>query len=88
MNHSALQLLDRLNLCNCPQRQEDFFAYFEEIARLLMNNFVIAKGNVKYEIVEIEFYLYTPQHPDIITYPRAISAGRWYFHPSGVDLTF
>lgn len=88
MNDSTLQLLEKLNLGDCPERKEDFTAYFEDIAELLMKNFVIEKGSERYEIVETEFYLYTAEHPDVITYPRAIGAGRWYFHQSGVDLTF
>ncbi len=88
MNDSTLQLLEKLKLGDCPERKEDFTAYFEDIAELLMKNFVIEKGSERYEIVETEFYLYTAEHPDVITYPRAIGAGRWYFHQSGVDLTF
>ncbi|MDE6753072.1 MAG: hypothetical protein K2J82_00495 [Muribaculaceae bacterium] len=62
--------------------------YFKEIANLLMNKCVIAKGEKKYEIIEIEFYLFALDHQDIITYPRKLSAGQWFFHQSGVDLTF
>ena len=32
--------------------------------------------------------MYNFQHPDVITYPRDMKMGRWFFHPSGVDLTF
>ena len=39
------------------------------------------------KLLRQSFYLYTAEHPDVITYPRAIGAGRWYLHPSGVDLT-
>ena len=61
---------------------------FQEIARFLMGNYVIKKGNKEYAIVEIEFYYYSPDHKDFITYPRKTEAGRWFFHQSGVDLTF
>lgn len=61
---------------------------FQKIAETLMGNFVIQKGNKRYSIVEIEFYLYTPIHQDFITYPRIMKSGRWFFHQSGVDLTF
>lgn len=61
---------------------------FKDIADILMNKCCISKNDKKYEIVEIEFYLFTPDHQDVITYPRKISAGQWFFHPSGVDLTF
>lgn len=66
----------------------DFKRYFEDIAKLLMNNCVITKCGINYEIVEVEFYLFTPDHQDVITYPRKLSAGQWFFHQSGVDLTF
>lgn len=67
---------------------ESYFDYFDRIAKILMNNCAISKGNNRYEIVEIEFYLFTPDHQDVITYPRNCAAGQWFFHPSGVDLTF
>lgn len=66
----------------------DIQSKFHEIAEKLMYNYIIKKGEARYAIVEIEFYYYSPYHPDIITYPRNLSAGRWFFHQSGVDLTF
>lgn len=78
-----------LNLLKtCSENTKDFQKYFAEIAEMLMNNYVIAKGNAEYEIVEIEFYLFTPDHPDVITYPRKCEPGQWFFHQSGVDLAF
>ena len=53
-----------------------------------MGDYVIRKGNKSYAIVEIEFYFYSPNHRDFITYPRNTESGMWYFHNSGVDLTF
>ena len=53
-----------------------------------MNLCSIHKGDKEYEIVDIEFYMYNSQHPDVITYPRVMEMGRWFFHSSGVDLTF
>lgn len=61
---------------------------FEEVAKELMNGWCIKRGGSLYEIVEIEFYLYNNNHPDCITYPRNMSQGRWFFHKSGVDITF
>lgn len=66
----------------------DYNKYFADIAKELMCNHRILKGNTAYDIVEIEFYLFTPKHQDVITYPRATSEGQWFFHQSGVDLTF
>ena len=61
---------------------------FASIAEILMGKYVIEKGGKRYAIVEIEFYVYSNGHKDYITYPRDCKAGRWYFHQSGVDLTF
>ena len=79
-------LLEKLQ--SCPKTSDDMPKYFSDIADLLMNNYVISKRGIDYEIVEIEFYLFTPDHPDVITYPRDCKAGQWLFHQSGVDLTF
>lgn len=71
-----------------PKTSEDIPKYFIEVAELLMNNYVISKRGTEYEIIEIEFYLFNPNHPDVIAYPRSCVAGQWFFHQSGVDLTF
>lgn len=65
-----------------------YVSYFDRIADLIMNHCVIRKDSAEYEIVEIEFYLFADSHKDLITYPRNVEAGRWFFHPSGVDITF
>ena len=64
------------------------FKGFNEIAKNLMFNYIIKKGKTRFAIIEIEFYLYSDKHQDYITYPRNIDAGNWFFHSSGVDLTF
>lgn len=61
---------------------------FEELAKALMNNFQIKKGDKLYWMTDIEFYVYTDSHRDIITYPRNCEAGWWFFHASGVDISF
>lgn len=82
------ELRHKLSLLDCPKEQDKICDYFKGIADLLMNKCVICKGESNYEIVEIEFYLFTPNHQDVITYPRNCKAGQWFFHQSGVDLTF
>ena len=79
-------LKDLLNISNIAP--ENVNKTFQKIAETLMKSYVIKKGKKSYAIVEIEFYLYTPSHQDFITYPRDTKAGRWFFHQSGVDLTF
>ena len=59
----------------------------EECAKMLMGCYCIKKKDAYYQIAEIEFYYYGPNHPDIITYPRTCSEKQWFFHQSGVDLT-
>ena len=61
---------------------------FESIAQELLTSYVIQKGEVKYRLTDIEFYLYHDGHKDIITYPRISPTGSWFFHSSGVDITF
>lgn len=85
METITAELRDKLSITVCP---DDISEYFKGIADLLMNKFVISKGKDKYEIIEVEFYLFAPNHPDVITYPRNCKAGQWFFHQSGVDLTF
>ena len=59
----------------------------EECAKKLMGEYCIKKTDAFYQIAEIEFYFYSPDHRDIITYPRRCSEKLWFFHQSGVDLT-
>lgn len=61
---------------------------FEEIADILLNKVAIRKGDKEYWIKVIEFYLYNDEHKDISTYPRKCEAGQWFFHTSGVDISF
>ena len=61
---------------------------FQDLASILLHNVVILKGIKKYKLTDIEFYFYCPTHQDIITYPRNSKAGEWFFHSSGVDLSF
>lgn len=58
------------------------------MASILLHDVAILKGNKKYRLTDIEFYFYCPTHQDIITYPRNSKAGEWFFHSSGVDLSF
>lgn len=84
----TIEELKRLLSASGKSDAESYFDYFKRIAEILMNNCAISKGKNRYEIVEIEFYFFTPDHQDVIVYPRTQPAGQWFFHPSGVDLTF
>jgi len=61
---------------------------FEEIANALFHNYEIKKGDKTYDFVEIEFYYYSEDHKDIMTYPRNTAVGEWFNHYSGVDIAF
>ena len=78
-----LELLDLrdLNINQIEQR-------FEEIAKLLFRKCQIRKGKDIYDFLEIEFYYYIENHEDIITYPRNMKRGKWFFHDSGIDISF
>ena len=83
------ELNDLFNIANLVKLAEnELKARFAKIAEKLCNCYYIKKGSVVYEFLEIEFYLYSENHPDIITYPRNANMGDWFFHQSGVDLCF
>lgn len=58
------------------------------IANTIMTDFVIKKGNVHIELLETEFYFFNKDHNDCTTYVRDMDSGRFFFHASGVDITF
>ena len=62
---------------------------YAEIADALINDFVIQKGEngkLFYHFVELEFYHNIIDNT--IVYPREADALQYFFHKSGVDLTF
>lgn len=61
---------------------------FDDIAKILLNKVAICKGEKIFYIKDIEFYLYENNHRDIVTYPMICKAGQWFFHPSGIDISF
>jgi len=65
-------------------------ARFKEIAKVLFQEYHIKKGTDRYDFLEIEFYYYDfkKNHKDVIAYPRDVGAGKWFFHSSGVDISF
>ena len=61
---------------------------FNSLAKILLNKCIIKVGEKNYRMLEIEFYLYSSNHQDLITYPRVDAGGNWFFHQSGVDICF
>ncbi|MDJ0733350.1 MAG: hypothetical protein QNJ47_04560 [Nostocaceae cyanobacterium] len=74
--------------------------WFSLIAQELLNNYNLIAKNEKYRLVEIEFYCYAQEHPDVFSHQDKLQQefGRWYFHRhggkykggsfKGLDLTF
>lgn len=90
------ELKNKLKSIVSTLNKQELDSLFPEIAEYLMKNFGIkAKGKV-YLLNEIEFYYYDSLYDDIrsdsktkhITYERTASAGSWFIHNYGVDLTF
>lgn len=61
---------------------------FELLAKKLLSEYVIIKGEKEYRIIEMEFYFNNINHVDKTVYKRAAESGRWYSHLSGVDISF
>lgn len=63
---------------------------FKRIANELMNHWILKIELKAYRIAEIEFYLKCESHNDIYTHGHKLQLEkeRWYFHGSGLDLTF
>lgn len=77
-------------------KEDDCDKLFKVIANSLIKNFAIKKGPELYRFTDIEFYYYDSQIDDYrddnenkkVTYPRTCKQGQWFFHNSGIDLTF
>lgn len=83
-DYQIIELLDIKNLLRTYSIED----LFDAIAKKLFNEYHIKKGDCTYDFLEIEFYYLDKEHLDYITYPRTISKGKWFFHPSGIDISF
>ncbi|MFT7036945.1 MAG: 3-methyladenine DNA glycosylase Mpg [Cyclobacteriaceae bacterium] len=65
-------------------------ADFERIADHILNKCILRVGNKSYRICSIEFYYQQEKHLDKAAHAhqRQLSCGEWYFHGSGLDITF
>lgn len=67
---------------------------FDRIANDLMNNWVLAVNETHYRLTEIEFYCKSVLSDGPINDPythghaEQLKSNTWYFHGSGLDLTF
>lgn len=63
---------------------------FEKIAHCLFKDYQINANESIYRFLEIEFYYHSENKPDPHTYKatKQKTYGHWYFHYSGIDITF
>ena len=64
---------------------------FSKYANKLMNEYCLKVYDKKYNLIEIEFYFYDKEnHPDPYIYcnEKQKECGKFYFHGSGMDITF
>jgi hypothetical protein len=71
--------------------KENPFDDFKKIASSLMNDNVLLVGENYYRFTSLEFYYFEKDsHADIYSHrhDKQITSGQWYFHGSGLDITF
>jgi len=76
---------------NLNNRKLDYESIFESCAKDLMNNHVLTHLDKQYFLMELEFYYYhKDNHPDpyVLMSDNQKSTNTFYFHRSGVDITF
>ena len=83
-----MELKRKLAHLSSSSSSEEIQKVFADIAENLFNKYHIEKNGLEYYFVDIEFYFCNKNYLDIITYPRELGEGRWFFHQSGIDLTF
>ncbi|MEI7501369.1 MAG: hypothetical protein WCK84_13095 [Bacteroidota bacterium] len=72
-------------------QSRDWDKEFGRIAKILFNNYSIRSNDKRFDIIEVEFYYDSKEHPDPFIYDkteRNKSRGNLFFHYSGVDITF
>ncbi|WP_321426682.1 hypothetical protein [uncultured Bacteroides sp.] len=70
---------------------KDLQKYFEEVADILLNKGKLVINKTEYRLTEIEFYYRDEnKHNDTFTHcdKEQLKNGTWYFHASGIDITF
>lgn len=84
-----IERLQQLMTLDANMNTVDVESRFEQIAKMLFEDFAIQKGDTVYLFKEIEFYFYNKNHRDIITYPRSSKPLCWYDNRfGGIDLNF
>ena len=67
-----------------------FQSWFKEIALKLFREYELVVNNAVYGFSEIEFYYHSNNHEDPYVHKdnMQLTNGQWYFHGSGIDITF
>ena len=86
-----MELLEELSQKLCKKNINNYQVVFSEYANKLMNEYCLKVDDKKYNLIEIEFYFYDKEnHPDPYIYcnEKQKECGKFYFHGSGMDITF
>ena len=86
-----MELLKELSQKLCKKNINNYQVVFSEYANKLMNEYCLKVDDKKYNLIEIEFYFYDKEnHPDPYIYcnEKQKECGEFYFHGSGMDITF
>ena len=86
-----MELLEELSQKLCKKNINNYQVVFSEYANKLMNEYCLKVYDKKYNLIEIEFYFYDKEnHPDPYIYcnEKQKECGKFYFHGSGMDITF
>ena len=83
------ELESLLNISSIVSPKEDINQKLQNLAEVLMNEYVIVNGTYEYRPIEIEFYIYDKDvHADEHVYARNAKAGQLYLHKMGIDICF
>ncbi len=71
-------------------KHRDFQSWFKEIALKLFREYELVVNNAVYDFSEVEFYYHSNNHKDPYVHKdnMQLTNGQWYFHGSGIDITF
>ena len=75
---------------NFEINNENIEKSFSIVATDIMNNWILKTNEISYRICELEFYYKSDSHQDPYIHGHELQKqmGKWYFHGSGLDLTF
>ena len=83
------QLRELMSKLNAKSEKDEIARVFKQIAEIIETKLVINDNDVKYRIIDFEFYFYNQYHQDISVHPRKSEALCWYINDfGGIDLNF